>query len=174
MKKHIIIALSFLALVAQAFAQQSAQPDNVAAKNEKYLAIKFGLFKKYYEGGEKISKYAFEEKIKTNPLGYKQYRSGKNMMITSNIIGIPSGFIFGYQLGYILFDRRSTTYYSRRGPNNIVLLVSGFAWGTAVGLEYAGKTKIIKSIRTYNQSVNPGIGYRLGITPNGFGLGLQF
>lgn len=179
MKKHVIIALSFLALVAQSFAQQPAQPDNVATAKEKYLAIKLGLSKKYYEGGEKISKYAFEEKIKTNPEARKFYKSGKNLDIAGKVIGIPGGLILGYQIGRHI-EYSIDKYYRKKyfpeykGFNVNTTLISCCALVTGMGLAYTSKTQKRNAVRAYNKSVDPGIGYRLGVTPNGFGLALQF
>ena len=161
MKKHIIIAFSFLAFATQVFAQQPVPESPLAAG--KPLSIKHKLFTHYYEGDTEISKYAFNSKLATNTLAYKSYRSGRRLRIAANIIGIPSGFVMGWNIGSLIF---------RNTVHEKAFISSSIVWAIAFGMETSGEAKMKKAIKKYNQSTD--IGYRFNINPNGVGLALQF
>lgn len=136
-----------------------------STSNDEQLKIEFRpFFVKYYEGSQLISRKEFVKRMESNPVAYSQYRSGKTLEIVSNVIGIPAGFVFGYSLGTWIFNGEK--------PNQTVLAVSGLCTGGAFALAYVGRAKIVKSVNTYNASVD--LGLRLNINKNGIGLAFQF
>jgi hypothetical protein len=137
----------------------------VKINKDEYLKIDFKTFgTKYYKGDKKISKREFISKIEANPVAYNQYSLGKNLNTAGNVIGIPAGIVFGYNIG--------TWIGGGEQPNGAVLAVSGICWGGAIVLNYVGRSKIRNSIDTYNTSDK--FGLNLNINQNGIGLALTF
>ncbi len=89
------------------------------------------------------------------------FAKGRNQNILGNIIGLPSSFMFGWQLGNTLSGQESnTTIYVASAIGTIVsLLISSSAI-----------KKINKSVVSYNESVTT----RLGISENGIGFITEF
>jgi len=121
---------------------------NSQVEYDKYLKIDFGsLWNKYYEGEKKITKHEFVSIIKSHPAAYRQYKQGKGLSVTSDIIGLPSGIVLGSNLG--------TWVRSGNQQNYIILVVSGICAGGSMILKYVGREKIRKAIDTYNSSKYP-------------------
>jgi len=151
-KSHFLITLLLIAIGGNLFAQEL----NIERKP-------FHL-QKYYEESQNISKREFKEKMKTNPIAYKQYKLGENINTAAYIIAIPSLTVLIYSTSKRRRDKEK--------PNKTISIASGVCYGGAFVLSIIGQRKIKRSLETYNASERTG--WNLNLNENGMGIALQF
>lgn len=138
----------------------------VAKEVGQHLKIEFKSFStSYYEGTTKIKKSAFVQKLGTNTFAHNQYKLGRDLNLTGNIIGIPAGIVFGYNIGLWI---ASPSY----EPRASVLTVSGLCWAGGIVLNFLGRSKMTGAVNTYNAGGT--LGCRLNVSENGVGIALKF
>lgn len=119
----------------------------------------------FWLDSQKLSNTAAKEMITENAAALKVFNNGRTMEVISYVIGYPSAFIFGYDLG---------TRLGGGAGNNTVLLASGI--GTAVGLIFgiAAENNYKKSVIIYNSRQKEATSQlSFGITESG-GLGFVY
>lgn len=119
----------------------------------------------YYDGYEKISKNDFIEKLNGNAEALNSFYGGRSLINIGNVIGIPSGFVFGYLLGKRIVsknNRQSTT----------LTLVSGVVWLSSSILVYSGRIKLEKSLLKVNHA--NGLSSKITVGNHGLGYVLTF
>jgi len=96
-----------------------------------------------------------------------KYNGGKTKITIGNIIGLPSAFIFGYQLGAGMAGGEI---------NSTVLVVSGVGFLGGMILSLSGTSSIKQSVEIYNSEVSStaSLNLKMGFTQNGVGLCLSF
>ncbi len=96
-----------------------------------------------------------------------KYRSGKTRRTIGNIIGVPCGFVFGYQLGSAMVGGET---------NGTVLLGSGVGFLAGFLLNLSGEGAMIQSVNIYNNRLQDKTAGQLSLklTQNGVGLCYSF
>lgn len=89
------------------------------------------------------------------------FTKGREQNILGNIVGIPSSFLFGWQLGNTIYGKES---------NSTIYIASALGTIISLFITSSGTKKIKKSVVSYNDSVTK----RLAVTENGIGLMLEF
>ncbi len=127
------------------------------------LSVKSGLFGlKYYKGNQRIRKNEFILEIQENEEAYQIYKRGNSLNNASNILGIPSGLVFGWNIGrWIVGEEASQP----------ITTISGIIWGGALILHFNGLAKVRNGINKFNDSNNMGL--HLKLDHNGVGLVLM-
>jgi hypothetical protein len=137
----------------------------VAKEVGQHLKIEFKSFStSYYEGTTKIKKHAFLQKLGTNTFAHNQYKLGRDLNLAGNVVGIPAGIVFGYNVGLWI---ASSSY----EPRASVLTVSGLCWAGGIVLNFLGRSKMTGAVNTYNAGGT--LGCRLNISENGIGVALK-
>ena len=119
-----------------------------------------------FQDGARLQPNQVREIMATNSEALALYNSGRSLVLTGQIIGVPFACLFGYDLGTRLGG----------GEGNNTLLAVG-AGGTAVGLiiGFIGESRIGQSVSLYNSTVN-NVSYQVnfGFTPSGIGFTVNF
>jgi len=132
-------------------------------KNQQ-LSFKLKTFgTKYYEGGMEIDKADFTNSLKQRPEVYDAYTKGANLNLIGNLVGIPAGAVFGWNVGTIAGGGEA---------NGEALRVSGVLWVGSLVMIYVGAKKMTKSIEAFNS--NGTVRLRFDSTESGTGLVLSF
>lgn len=120
-----------------------------------------------WQSGVKLSAKKVREIMAGNNEALQLYNSGKSLLLVGQIIGYPSAFLFGYDLGAR----------AGGGKGNTALLIAGGA-GTAAGLimMFTGEGKMKTSVQLYNSKANSSVSSQLnfGFTQTGIGLSFRF
>lgn len=120
-----------------------------------------------WQNGVKLSAKKVRETMAGNNEALQLYNSGKSLLLVGQIIGYPSAFLFGFDLGTR----------TGGGKGNTALLIAGGA-GTAAGLimMFTGEGKMKTSVQLYNSKVNNSVSSQLnfGFTQTGIGLSFRF
>ena len=131
----------------------NAQSDSLSYKNG------------FWKNGEKLRKSAVSELMQTNSVALTKFKNAQTYEVIGYIIGCPSAYVFGYDLGHRLGGGQG---------NNTMLIAGGI--GTAVGVFFTlsseSNYKLSVEIFNGNNSKKQYISsLNLGITSNG-GVGL--
>jgi len=96
-----------------------------------------------------------------------KYSRGKRLNALGNILGIPCGFAFGWQVGTAMAGGKT---------NGTVLLGSGIGFLTGFLLNLSGKGTIIQSVNLYNSDIQDKTAGQLSLklTENRIGLCYSF
>ena len=138
----------------------------ISQNTEKNLSIKSKAFGQCYLINQKeITKTEFEQTIKSNSESFDLYKKGKKQQTISNIIGIPSGLVFGWNLG--------TWLGSGEKPNMTVLTTSGVIWGSSMVMYYMGQSKINNALDIYNSKENE-VSIKFNLNSYGIGIAANF
>jgi len=116
-------------------------------------------FNGFWLDSQKLSKDAVKEMMTKNETALKAFNNGRTMDVVGNIIGYPSAFIFGYDLG---------TRLSGGTGNNSMLIAGGI--GTAIGLIFgiAAESNYKNSVRLYNSGLKEQVSQlSFGLTESG-------
>lgn len=149
MKRTTIYLLLFLVFIGNIYGQSDS------------LIYKNGIWK----DGYKLKTSNIKELMTVNENALQVFNSGKTLEVISYVIGCPSGFVFGYDLGTRLGGGKG---------NNTTLIVSGI--GTTVGLiiGFAAENKLKQSVILYNSRFKSETSsLHFGITDTG-GIGFIF
>ncbi len=113
----------------------------------------------FWLDSQKLSKDAVKEMMKKNETALKAFNNGKTLEVIGKVIGYPSAFIFGNDLGTRLGGGTG---------NNIVLIASGI--GTAIGFIHliAAESNYKNSVRLYNSGLKEQVSQlSFGLTESG-------
>ena len=119
----------------------------------------------FWLDSQKLSKDAVKEMMTKNEDALKAFNNGRTMEVVGNIIGYPSAFIFGYDLG---------TRLSGGTGNNSMLIAGGI--GTAIGLIFgiAAESNYKNSVTIYNSGLKEQVSQlSFGLTESG-GIGFMY
>jgi len=143
----------------------STQPENsgpVSANRQLSLKAKtFGI--KYYEGDASISKQEILGKLKGNTARYELFKKGGTLNTVGNIIGVPAGFVFGWNLG---------TLAGGGDANSDALTLSGIGVVGSLVLNFVGRKNMKTALDSYNNNTTVQLEFKT--TKNGTGLCLTF
>ncbi|MEN8225942.1 MAG: hypothetical protein ABFS05_11360 [Bacteroidota bacterium] len=120
-----------------------------------------------HQGERKLSTKDLKEIYKDYPEALSKYKSGKTLNTISNIIGIPCGFVFGWELGTMLGGGES---------DGATLAISGAGLIAGLVMNFAGTNNIKKSVIIYNNKIQgeASLNIRFGLTRHGVGLCFKF
>ncbi len=128
------------------------------------LSIRVPLFgMKYYKGSSRIKKDEFMLVLQENEAAYNSFRRGKSLINASNIVGIPSSLVFGWNVG---------TWAAGGDISRPITLISGILTGGSIIVGYSGLAKTRRALDTFNNSKS--IGLNLKLDHNGIGLVFSF
>ena len=133
-----------------------------------YLVVKNGFITPSFSmNGVKLGTNHILKLYEENETAERLYRKGKNQNFFGNFLGVPSGFIIGYQFGEFLQGRDTNP--KLFWPSLVVGVIS-------VVLNVKGVNNIKKSAKVYNSDLRRPEGIELGMqsTDSGFGLVLSF
>ena len=119
----------------------------------------------FWSDNQKLSNATVREMMTENEAALKAFNNGRTMGVLSSVIGYPSAFIFGYDLGTRLGGGTG---------NNTVLIASGV--GTAIGLIFGivAESNYKNSVTLYNARLKEGISsISFGLTESG-GFGFVY
>ena len=119
----------------------------------------------FWLDSQKLSKDAVKEMMTKNETALKAFNNGRTLDVVSDIIGYPSAFIFGYDLGTRLGGGTG---------NNTVLIASGI--GTAIGLIFGivAESNYKNSVTIYNSGLKEQVSQlSFGLTESG-GIGFVY
>jgi len=121
-----------------------------------------------YQNTRKLSNVQVNQIYKDNPEALLLYRRGRTSNILGNIMGLPAGYIFGYQIGNAISDVRKV--------DQDWMLISGVGCLFSIILNVKGVSDIRKSTQKYNNSIGKIDDVSIGFqsTESGFGLVLSF
>ncbi len=116
---------------------------------------------------KKLSTMDIKALYKDNAEALRKFKTGKTLNAIGTIIGIPGGFIFGYQLG---------TQMAGGKINTTLLAVGAAGLIVSIYLTSTGNRSIKESIHIYNSGINKTNSASLdfGLTNNGVGFCLKF
>ena len=116
---------------------------------------------------KKLSTEDVREAYKNDYEALRLYNTGKTQNTVANVIGIPSGFVFGWQLGTLLVGGE---------VNSGAMVISGAGVATSIILGFLGNDNIKESIEVYNSKSESANNFSLniGLSNNGVGLCLKF
>lgn len=144
----------------------SLAQDKDQSKTNNILSIKAKSFGyRYISNGNEINKSDFEQELMKKPEAFNMYKKGKSQSQLSNIIGIPAGLVFGWNIGYWAA--------SGEKPNMTVFATSGVLWGSAIVLGAMSKSNINKSLDMYHNK-NQTVSLNLNINSYGVGVAARF
>lgn len=86
---------------------------------------------------------------------------GRNQNIFGNILGLPAGYILGYQIGRA---------FSGQKINPLLMFAGTIGSAISLGLNVRGISNMKKSVKSYNESVI----LKYGLNENGLGLIMEF
>lgn len=119
-----------------------------------HLRIKKGAFStKYYTQNDEISAQEFNEILSTNRVAHQLYNKGNGQVNIGNVIGYPSGFLLGYQLGNAIRGQ---------GVNKTVLFGALVAGVISISITSKGSKNIAKALNDFNSSEQSAFGLSLG------------
>ncbi len=119
------------------------------------------------QGEKKLSTKDIKALYKDNAEALGKFKTGKTLNAIGTIIGIPGGFIFGYQLG---------TQMAGGKINTTLLAVGAAGFIASIYLTSTGNRSIKESIHIFNSGINKSNSASLdfGLTNNGVGFCLRF
>ena len=149
MKKRMFLLTAFFTLSFSAFAQSN-------------LTYRNGV----WQNGTKLNAKQVRELMSANQDALAKYNNGRSLLVTGQVIGYPSAFLFGWDLGTRLGGGEG---------NGTLLAVS--AVGTVAGMVmmFVGESNIRSSLTLYNSTLgNVSYNVGFGLTETGIGLSLRF
>lgn len=159
---------SFLAAIflCTNFLVQAQQPETKYAF-EQIRHVK-GFFGNDFHIGEKvISKKEVKARLASNPKALHLFQRGMGKVQASNVIGIPVGIWFGWNLGNLL-----------RGDSVNKISIYGSAVVSAITISsgYRGNIMIHRAIKQYNHegSQDSSLGVHIGLGGQGLAVAIRF
>lgn len=119
----------------------------------------------FWLDSQKLSKDAVKEMMTKNEDALKAFNNGRTLEVVGNIIGYPSAFIFGYDLGTRLGGGTG---------NNSMLIAGGI--GTAIGMIFGivAESNYRNSVTLYNSGLKEQVSQlSFGLTESG-GIGFVY
>lgn len=157
---YLVLFLTTLISVSQLAAQTNG---DLVLKN------KFWSGQQVYDGSQKLSKSAVEQKLSVVPEALALYKKGKSQNSQASIIAAFSGFGIGYGVGTMI---------NKNKDGGGAYLAAGVGLGVIGGIMAQGaNAKITSALSIYNKS--NAMGYKepkliLGVGQHGLGLALNF
>jgi len=120
-----------------------------------------------WQGDKKLHPTDVKILFKSNEEALSNYKSGRSMKTVATVVGLPSGFILGWQLGTML---------AGGDPNGTMAIIGAGGVIASVVLDIMGGNKIRRAISIYNASLNETISFQIkvGLTEHGMGIVAQF
>jgi len=146
----------------------NSQLSQISTPDPVPLTIKSGFWGLTIRQGDKKLSGSDVKGIYSNyPEALSKYKNGKTLNLFGNIIGIPSAFVFGWEIGTLIGGGEG---------NTTALAISGVGFATGIILGVAGNNSIKKSVRIYNSEIDKTafLQLDLGVTRYGVGLCLSF
>lgn len=119
----------------------------------------------FWLDSQKLSKETVREMMTENEIALKAFNNGRTLEVVGNIIGYPSAFILGYDLGTRLGGGTG---------NNSMLIAGGI--GTAIGMIFGivAESNYKNSVTLYNSGLKEQVSQlSFGITESG-GIGFVY
>lgn len=132
------------------------------------LSVQNGFWgKRIWMGDTKMRNADIKTLFGSYPEALKKFNAGNTMKIAGNLIGLPSAFAFGWNLGIMIAGGEA---------NNTVLAISGVGTVMGIVLVVFGNNSVMESVNIYNSAIEGTSlnSIKLGITENGIGLKLGF
>ena len=165
--RYLAICTFLLCILNSTFCQSNE--DAFSNGNTPLLKIKDGFFGyKIYQNAERISKVQLFEIFNNSNHSelIDQFNYGRTSYNVGYVIGMPAGFILGWELGNFIFDK---------DVNTKLLWVSGAVAFCSITLSSYGLYKMNKTVKTWADLPNDSdISLHLGGCQNGIGFTLIF
>jgi len=138
--------------------------ENLKQSNQLY---KKGLWQNsVWQDDKRIKPSQIKTLMSTNNEALLQYKGGRSLLVTGQIIGGIGGVMLGWDLGNRV---------SGEEGNAILLGVGAVGFSAGMIMIFSGLNKMNKSLELYNSRINNNVSYQinLGLTQTGIGLTMK-